>query len=297
MRLFYKANIIGEFEPFTMRLALVCLLVFSFLARFVGAFPPAPGIIVFGLVKDANGRTVDGPNAYVVFKSGSIEVARSLLIAGVDPDENYRALLPSDMSGSFDGYRDAILDAAVPFTVQVEIGGQRFDPIESSRGLEAPDDPGSAIRFDFSLGSDSDSDGLPDEWEYWQLRISGLDSSSSDYNLDQFYSDGDFDEDGLSDRAEYLAGTFAYLGFDEFEFKILEFSPDYGITFRFLGVRNRRYEILGSVDLHNWLPVPVQLVGELDCYDTINPIATGIFQATIPSKEIGEYRYFRIKVR
>lgn len=273
--------------------------VVTLIASLGTAFPPAPGIVVFGIVKDTHGETVDGENAFIVFKSGDFEIARTRIRDGLSEGENYRALLPADMGSGDDSYRDGILNTAVPFTVEVVIGGRVFEPIESSRGIDSPDEAGSVIRFDFSLGTDSDGDGLPDEWEYGQLRISGLRPGDELYNLDQFTADGDYDEDGLSDRNEYLAGTFAYLGFDTFSFKLVRFTPEEGMMVSFLGVRGRSYSIVGSSDLMNWEAVEFSYLHLLqpESMGEFEADNTAVYEVLIPSEALETFNYFKVRVR
>ncbi len=274
----------------------------SLTSSFVGAFPPAPGFVAYGLVRNENGQVVDGPNAYIVFKSGDVTLARSSLKADISSGSNYRVLLPNDMNGGVDGYKDGVFDAALPFTVQVQIGSRTFDPIESSAGLTVPGDPGSALRLDFSLGTDSDMDGLPDEWEFQQLLNAGIDAGSANYNLDQLSGDGDFDDDGLTDRQEYLAGTFAYLNFNTMTFRVLSLDGEEGLRVQFLAVEGHSYSFEGSPDLEVWEPITVSVVGD----DTIPEGATALIEATdtrilsiaIQTRDVAlqGLKYFRLKI-
>lgn len=283
-----------------MRFPIVLLACVAFVGSNLNAFPPAPGTVVYGLVKDADGQTVDGPNAFIVFKSGDVEIARSSLQAGISPSENYRALLPNDMNSSTDGYKDGVLNGALPFTVEVIIGWQTFDPIESSAGLVAPDEPGSAVRFDFSLETDSDADGLPDEWEFAQLLKAGIEAGSARYNLDQLSGDGDFDSDGLTDREEYLAGTFAYLGFDTMAFQVIGLDAQGRLLLEFLAVAGHRYRFEGSTDLKAWESIDVSLSG-FDSLPT-DPVATfesedtRILSVAIQTQDGERLEYFRLKI-
>jgi len=235
-----------------------------------------------------------------VFKSGDVEIARSSINGGLNRGENYRVLLPNDMSSSLDGYREGVLDAALPFTVQVAIGSRIFDPLESSAGLSAPNDPGSALRLDFSLGTDSDSDGIPDEWELQQLLNSGIEAGSEGYNLDRFSGDGDFDNDGLTDRQEYLAGTFAYLNFDTMAFRVLALDEEGKLQVQFLAVEGHSYSFEGSSNFETWEPISVSVVGDdaipEEAVDLIDAADTRILSIAIPTKDSERLEYFRLKI-
>lgn len=276
--------------------ALLCLLSSASL----WAFPPAPGIVVYGTVRDAEGGLVDGPDAYVVFKSGDAEIARAALNAGVAADETYRALLPTDMSGAGDGYRDEVLDAALPFTIQVQIGQKFFDPIETKAGLDSPDEPGSALRFDFSLGTDGDGDGLPDEWERRLLRRLGYAEGDDGYSLDAFSSDLDYDEDGLTDRQEYLAGTFAYLSVDSVIVEPQSVDAQGRFRISALIVEGGVYEVVGSADGVLWETLDFWAEGDDSLpeglIDSLQATDTRIITILVQAEDVDRLALFRLKL-
>jgi len=82
--------------------------------------------------------------------------------------------LPIDMNPASIPYRTVSVDPTLPFAAYVEVNGSFLFPIETLVGLTVTPEAGAILRLDFSLGVDSDGDGLPDEWELAQLRSSGL---------------------------------------------------------------------------------------------------------------------------
>jgi len=176
------------------------------------AYPPAPGILVHGTVRGTDGFPVEDPQAKILFQSSERLLATTSLIPdGLDSvlSNNYQVILPVDMNPARGAYREDVVGEQLPFTVTVKLGDQLYVPIESSVGLEAPGEAASVVRLDFTFGSDSDGDGIPDEWEYWLLEAAGYGPGSPEWNLDQFSRDGDADGDGVSDYQEYLNGTYA----------------------------------------------------------------------------------------
>ncbi len=84
-----------------------------------------------------------------------------------------------------------------------------------------------------NLGDDSDADGLPDAWEMLHAG-----------NLTTYSRTGDHDADGVSDYAEYLAGTDPNNANDFFRITRLDLSPDrLGAGLTWTAVPNREYQV------------------------------------------------------
>jgi hypothetical protein len=134
-----------------------------------------------------------------------------------------------------------------PFRLKVKIGAITYLPIEMvvSRSLG---EPAGTSRVDLTLGVDTDGDGLPDVWEL----ANGLDPNNpNDAN-------GDNDGDGISNRDEYLAGTYAFDANDGFRLAIVAQS-DTSTSLEFFAVSGRNYSIQSSVNLEQWTPVSFRL--------------------------------------
>ncbi len=97
---------------------------------------------------------------------------------------------------------------------------------------------GVAIRPD-----DSDNDRLPDDWE--EAWFSSLTPTAEE----------DSDHDGLSNRAEWIAGTDPKSANDTLAVRSLQRTSDGGTTTTFQHAPARRYIIEHSTDLVSWLQV------------------------------------------
>lgn len=278
-----------------MRFLLLTLILAPVIAH---AFPPAPGIIVYGLVRNADGWPVDGPSATIHFLSAGREIASSTIDSDRAFGENYRALIPIDMKNASGAYRPGVLQPDLPFTVEVRIGDHTFIPIEASVGLDTPGDAGTVLSLDFTLGSDTDADGLPDEWEYWQLQNAGIGRNSPDFSLDLLGPYGDFDRDGLSDLAEYHAGTYAYLGSDKLELDYVDLGDDGWLHLEFLAIIDKAYQFEAASDLLDWHPVAVSTDSDRTTLTTsYRAPNTRVLRISIPPAPSNKARQFRVGVR
>ena len=221
------------------------------------AFPPAPGFTVHGTVRDEFGWAVDSGEAAIVFKNpanGAV-LARSAITAGGVITENYRATLPIDHGRTAEGYRDDAVAAGTAFTIEVTIQGVTYFPIPSVPAASATTRSAEFLQIDLTLGNDSDGDGLPDLWEQWQLEAAGLDPSQ----IGLITRDGDPDGDGLSNHAEFVAGTFAFLGYDTLSLRYVELTPDHWSRLEFLAVIDKAYVLERSSDMRTWERAPFGL--------------------------------------
>ena len=117
-----------------------------------------------------------------------------------------------------------------------------------------------------TAGTDTNHDGLPDQWE--QELVDWSDGALT--NISQVHPQDDFDGDGQSNWAEYLAGTFAFLNYDYF------YAEDYGLTangrFRisFLSVPGKIYGVRYVTDmgLSRWTPSPMAVSDTADFQTT-----------------------------
>jgi hypothetical protein len=226
-------------------------------ARTAWGYPPAPGFTVHGTVRDEFGWAVESPDSFITFKSATTGtvMARSVIMAGGALTENYRVTLPIDHRRSGPDYRPDAVANGTAFTIEVTIQGITYFPTPVAPAASTTTASSEFLQLDLVLGDDSDGDGLPDQWEQWQLEAGGLDPSQ----LDLLTRDGDPDGDGINNADEYLAGTFAFLIYDNLSLRLVEVYPDDWSRLEFLAVIDKTYVLERSADMINWEPAPFGL--------------------------------------
>ena len=278
----------------SLALAGLTALLFSASPPEAPAFPPAPGFTVYGLVRDQFGWVVDQPGAEIVFRGpGDAVLARTAIRGGVLADENYRAMLPIDHNRSGELYKPTATEQATPFTIEVIISGITFLPLEIALGPVEDSKAGEFLNLDLRLGLDSDGDGLPDDWEMWQLESAGLDP----LRLDLIDADGDIDGDGLSNAAEHIAGTYAFLREDTLHLEIKERGADGWNTLEFLAVIDKTYTIEVTTDLVTWAPAEFTVSEDRSDLNTTWKAPDTVMQ-TVQTQAPSEFRaIYRLTVR
>ncbi|MDP1580669.1 MAG: hypothetical protein Q8M02_10340 [Candidatus Didemnitutus sp.] len=218
------------------------------------AFPPAPFFTLFGTVRDEQGQTLRVDGAVVVFYRNGVEVLRQTIVERVESDQNYQIRLRMDMqrAGTI-RYSDIATASGTSFSLAVLIHNIPYYPIEMSVSRTVGS-PGERVRLDLTLGIDSDGDGIPDAWEQSQLFAAGIMPGPNGWDLSQIDRNGDFDGDGVSNWAEYIAGTFATDPTDYLSLRIVEKSSAV-VRLRFFSIFGKVYSLEASTDLQNWAPV------------------------------------------
>lgn len=219
------------------------------------AFPPAPHHTVFGIVRDQVGTTLDAEGASLLLLKAGQEIGRTPIVSGLKLDQNYELKIRIDANRpATQIYNTSALPAGALYSVAVEMDGTRFYPIEVDGNLQAG--KGSErVRLDLNLGEDTDADGLPDVWEQWQLFQSGHIPGDEGWDLSLIDRDGDFDKDGQSNHAEYIAGTFAGDATDRFILDIKEKSAE-SVRLEFFAITGKTYTLETSTDGKTWSRTP-----------------------------------------
>jgi len=224
------------------------------------AFPPAPTFTYHGTGRDSFGNSLgNNENAVLLLKRGTEIIAEAPIAEGLRQGENFRIQAPMDL-GENDPYTDKAVDSGDLVYFEVRFPDRTL-PVTAIRTLvNQVGQPAGVVRFDFTIGADLDGDGLPDDWEYYQLDEAGLNPGDELYSLATF-GPGDHDKDGVSDFSEYIAGTFAFLNPDSFKLRIVS-TDDEGYTQILLDVKfGRRYRFETSPDMAKWTLTKVNEMG------------------------------------
>ena len=198
-------------KPIATTLALLGLIAGAGQAQILA---PLPSFTVYGEVRHWNGRAfVSNDAAEVIAKINGTEMDRCDVVSGTYPAVNYRLHIPM-ASGPAAG-RGQTGD---PLTFEVYYDGQLH---AVPPGLTPPvvGLTGESLCCNLLIGTDADSDGLPDEYENLLLPYyldAGLGS-----NIWDISPDDDFDHDGYPNGQEFDAGTIPvedsdYLKIDDF---------------------------------------------------------------------------------
>ncbi len=222
------------------------------------AYPPAPTFTVRGIVRDSFGWALKASDqGSVVFKRNGVVIAEAPIDENGRQGENFRTQLAMDTNPAAP-YSDQSQSTGVLFTMEVRFPTQTLLVTSINTSQRTVGQPGGSVFIDFSVGVDTDGDVIPDSWEFWQLSELGIGPGDSRWSLATL-GPGDFDGDGLSDRNEYLAGTFAFLADDRLFLNIEGFETDGSARLRALLVVDKSYRVESSTDLITWTTVAARL--------------------------------------
>ncbi len=176
------------------------LLIIMANAALAAVLVPLPPFTVYGSVRNWNGRPfASSDEVTVIVKVKGVEVNRCNVKSGIYPTLNYRVHIPM-ASGALAG-RGEVGD---PITFEIYYDG-RMHAVMVGGVAPTVVKPAGALCCDLVVGSDSDGDGLPDEYEallMYYYAMAGRGSSLEDINPDD-----DFDGDGFTNLQEFQAGT------------------------------------------------------------------------------------------
>ncbi len=265
----------------------------------VGAFPPAPYFTVYGDARDQYGILIPAGSASVVLTKGGVEIMREPLTSVAGADYNYQIRVRIDMlRDTSAAYSSKALTPGTVVTLGIESGGQMFYPLE----MAEPPAIGSAAdrrRINLTLGVDSDRDGLPDAWEEAQLYQAGIRPGPDGWDLSLIDRAGDFDRDGKSNFAEYLAGTYAADASSVMDLQIREKLTD-AVRLEFYTFFGKSYRLQSSPDLMTWSDAPITLAAP----DAAVPgapqgslLATGTGIVSVYSAAGPSPTYYRLHIR
>lgn len=224
-------------------------------AHVLGTGLPQPMCIYYGQACDAYGLPYL-TNAAVILLHGNREIARQTICGSLTPGVNFVLYVHLDDGRSETTYSPrAIRSGDLVSIVVRDPEGQK--EIMENEAVPPVGHPGDLILINATAGTDLDRDGLPDPWE--QELIAS--SAGALQTLADVRAGDDFDGDGMSNLAEYRAGTFAFLDYDYLFIEELAFASNERLRLTFLSVPGKIYRAFCASDLRQetWEPTPFAL--------------------------------------
>jgi hypothetical protein len=209
---------------------------------------PLPGFTYYGEVRNAYGWSLtQADQAQVIVRVNGRECARTKVDEGVGPGINYRVQVPMD-DGSGALYATFAARRSDRPTFVILVAGQEFTVLDATNSPPIGA-PGSGLRLNFFRDTDTDGDGVPDSWE--QMIVNA--SSGRFTNITQVLPGDDFDGDGMSNLAEFTAGTDPTWNVDRLEVdRIVNLPAIHQFGVGFYSIRAKTYELLGAKSLTGW---------------------------------------------
>jgi hypothetical protein len=190
------------------RCSMVLALAWTVCVAALGAGIPEPGLVLYGTVRntaDNNARVVSGTLRWQFRKvSSGRTVTVTAALTNIIDQFSFVVQVPSEtIIAGFDISADALdlTPTAAAFdwsAVTLDSRPVTFATASPSSGNIASTDRGSLVRVDLLVNipiTDRDGNGLPDDWEMRFFGYVGVNPN------------GDEDHDGMSNLAEYRAGT------------------------------------------------------------------------------------------
>ncbi len=260
------------------------------------AFPPAPHYTIYGLVRDQVGATLSAQGVDLVLLRDNVEIGRTPVLSSPLGDLNYELAVSIDAGRAISPrlYNNKAVPAQGVYSLVVEMNGRKFYPIEVAGTLRTGHG-GERVRLDLTLGADANNDGLPDAWQEWVLYQSGRLPGTAGWDINLVTPNGDFDGDGISNRQEYLAGTFAGDATERFELKFKGKSATQ-VSFEFFAITGKVYSIEQSADLRTWTAVPLATTptGAATAFFRANTVGV---QAAYVAAPTGTSHFYRLAAR
>ena len=214
----------------------------TILAAVVQAGVPLPAVSYYGALRDPYGFPYTD-SAEIWLMRGTNEVVRYKIEGVRAPGVNYQMDVMID-NGEGSRYIPQAVRSGEELEVFARYNGAMLQ-ISPTNNLIVPA-AGETLLLNFSSGTDSDGDGLPDEWEQMLIENSGGALTS----LEDVTPDGDFDHDGASNLTEFRSGTFPFLANDRLALDDLKKTAGGKLEFKFFAVAGFSYKIESIDDLN-----------------------------------------------
>lgn len=244
------------------------------------AFPPAPDIIIYGMVKDSLGTPLVNPADQVILQTPSGVQVAGTVQPGLAIGVNYMVNVPMD-AGTLGGPYNSIAQVtAAPYKLYVAVGTATNLPIEMTGAYSVLGIPASLTLQNLTLGTDANGDGIPDQWELAFLSEIGANLALASINPNGIYT-----SDGRTLKQEYLLGNYPFNPGYNFQVQIVGQNAGAAVI-AFTTMTGRSYTAYGSPDLQNWTPlaftIPSQGTTAMTSYyaPTIQPMQIQTIQPT-----------------
>ena len=260
------------------------------------AFPPSPNHTIYGMVRDELGNPIRVTNAVVILETTTGVQVKTTVIPDLAPGMNYRLSVPMDAGLTSDAYKPTALRPQVSFRMKVVISSTTYLPIELHGNYANLGKPAQKTHLDLTMGVDSVGDGLPDAWKRELIAMLGLNCGIQDIKPGD-----DADGDGMSNWAEYIAGTYAFDSTDNLSLEIVGMNQGNPLM-DFMAIRGRTYTVLASTNMTDWAVVDFRMPLE-----STNGAAMGTYYAsgvhkvraevTTPDPTASNRRVFKLMVK
>ncbi len=247
--------------------------------------------VYYGQARDGYGlpyRT----NADVILLHGTDEIARQTVCGSLSPGVNFALYAHVDSGGTGPAYSARALRTGDLVSIVVrDSEGQKT--VMENQAVPPVGQPGDLVLINVTASEDADGDFLPDTWEKELIAWSG----GRLHTIYDVRPEDDFDGDGMTNRQEYRAGTFAFLSYDYLSIERTMQTPNHHLQLTFLTVPGKVYSLSYATNLAraSWEACPFTLSDTADLQTSPTEGTGDWLSLYVPIEE--EVRFFRLEVR